>query len=73
MQRILLVVACILAAAMPALSQTLRISLRQDLDVRGSNPDHQLCRAHRSPGEPCDKLFDIDEKLNIRAPTRHRI
>ncbi len=33
MHRILLASACLIATAMPALSQTLRVSLRQDLDV----------------------------------------
>ena len=48
MRRILLAAACLVATAMPALAQTLRVSLRQDLDIPGSDADHQLRRAHRA-------------------------
>ena len=49
---------------MPAFSQTLRIALRQDLDVL----DPTLATTYVGRivfAGLCDKLFDIDEKLNI--------
>ena len=64
MRRILLAAACLVATAMPALSQTLRISLRQDLDLL----DPTLAPSYVGRivfAGLCDKLFDIDEKLNI--------
>jgi peptide/nickel transport system substrate-binding protein len=64
MRRLLLAAACVLATAMPALSQTLRIALRQDLDVL----DPTLATTYVGRivfAGLCDKLFDIDEKLNI--------
>ena len=64
MRRILLAAACLVATAMPALSQTLRIALRQDLDVL----DPTLATTYVGRivfAGLCDKLFDIDEKLNI--------
>ena len=64
MRRILLAAACLLATAMPAVSQTLRISLRQDLD----NLDPTLTTSYVARivlAGLCDKLFDIDEKLHI--------
>ena len=64
MRRLLLATACILATVMPAFSQTLRIALRQDLDVL----DPTLATTYVGRivfAGLCDKLFDIDEKLNI--------
>ena len=64
MRRILLPAACLLAMVMPALSQTLRISLRQDLDVLDPTLTTTYVARIVFAGL-CDKLFDIDEKLNI--------
>jgi peptide/nickel transport system substrate-binding protein len=64
MHRILLVATCLLATAMPALSQTLRISLRQDLDVLDPTLTTSYVARIVLAGL-CDKLFDIDGKLNI--------
>ncbi len=64
MHRILLAVACLVATAMPALSQTLRISLRQDLDVLDPTLTTSYVARIVLAGL-CDKLFDIDGKLNI--------
>ena len=64
MHRILLAVACLLATAVPALSQTLRISLRQDLDVLDPTLTTSYVARIVLAGL-CDKLFDIDGKLNI--------
>ena len=64
MRRLLLAAACVLVTAMPAFSQTLRIALRQDLDVL----DPTLATTYVGRivfAGLCDKLFDIDEKLNI--------
>jgi peptide/nickel transport system substrate-binding protein len=64
MRRLLLATACVLITAMPAFSQTLRIALRQDLDVL----DPTLATTYVGRivfAGLCDKLFDIDEKLNI--------
>ena len=64
MHRILLAAACLLATAMPALSQTLRVSLRQDLDVLDPTLTTSYVARIVLAGL-CDKLFDIDGKLNI--------
>ncbi len=64
MRRLLLAVVCIVSTALPATAQTLRISLRQDLDVL----DPTLATTYVGRivfAGLCDKLFDIDEKLNI--------
>jgi peptide/nickel transport system substrate-binding protein len=64
MRRLLLATACVLITAMPAFSQTLRIALAQDLDVL----DPTLATSYVGRivfAGLCDKLFDIDEKLNI--------
>ena len=68
MRRILLAAACLTATALstptPAFSQTLRIALRQDLDVM--DPTMATTYVGRIVfAGLCDKLFDIDEKLNI--------
>jgi peptide/nickel transport system substrate-binding protein len=63
-RRLLLAAACVAATASPALSQTLRIALRQDLDVL----DPTLATTYVGRivfAGLCDKLFDIDDKLNI--------
>jgi peptide/nickel transport system substrate-binding protein len=64
MHRILLAAVCVLATAMPAVSQTLRISLRQDLDVLDPTLTTSYVARIALAGL-CDKLFDIDEKLHI--------
>ncbi len=64
MRRILLATACLLITAMPAFSQTLRIALRQDLDVLDPTLSTTYVGRIVFAGL-CDKLFDIDEKLNI--------
>jgi peptide/nickel transport system substrate-binding protein len=64
MHRILLAAACLLATAMPAVSQTLRISLRQDLDVLDPTLTTSYVARIVLAGL-CDKLFDIDGKLHI--------
>jgi peptide/nickel transport system substrate-binding protein len=64
MRRLLLAATCVLLTAAPAVSQTLRIALRQDLDVL----DPTLATTYVGRivfAGLCDKLFDIDEKLNI--------
>jgi peptide/nickel transport system substrate-binding protein len=64
MRRLLLATAVVAVIAMPAFAQTLRISLRQDLDVL----DPTLATTYVGRivfAGLCDKLFDIDEKLNI--------
>ena len=64
MRRLILATACVLITAMPAFAQTLRIALRQDLDVL----DPTLATTYVGRivfAGLCDKLFDIDEKLNI--------
>src|SRR5277367_6371435 len=64
MHRILLAAACLLATAMPAVSQTLRVSLRQDLDVLDPTLTTSYVARIVLAGL-CDKLFDIDEKLHV--------
>src|SRR5690242_16884531 len=64
MRRFLLGAACALATAVPAVAQTLHVALRQDLDVM----DPTLATTYVGRivfAGLCDKLFDIDEKLNI--------
>ena len=64
MRRLLLAVVCIAATTLPAYAQTLRIALRQDLDVL----DPTLATTYVGRivfAGLCDKLFDIDDKLNI--------
>jgi peptide/nickel transport system substrate-binding protein len=64
MRRLLLAAACIVATVVPACAQTLRIALREDLDVL----DPTLATTYVGRivfAGLCDKLFDIDEKLNI--------
>jgi peptide/nickel transport system substrate-binding protein len=64
MRRMLLAGVCVLATVLPAWSQTLRIALRQDLDVL----DPTLATTYVGRivfAGLCDKLFDIDDKLNI--------
>ena len=64
MQRLLLAAVCILATALPSYAQTLRIALRQDLDVL----DPTLATTYVGRivfAGLCDKLFDVDEKLHI--------
>jgi peptide/nickel transport system substrate-binding protein len=64
MRRFLLAAACVLATAVPAAAQTLHVALRQDLDVL----DPTLATTYVGRivfAGLCDKLFDIDEKLNI--------
>ena len=68
MRRILLAAACLASAALsiatPVSAQTLRIALRQDLDVM--DPTMATTYVGRIVfAGLCDKLFDIDEKLNI--------
>jgi peptide/nickel transport system substrate-binding protein len=64
MHRILLAAAGLLATVMPALSQTLRVSLRQDLDVLDPTLTTSYVARIVLAGL-CDKLFDIDAKLHI--------
>jgi peptide/nickel transport system substrate-binding protein len=64
MQRILLAAAGLLMMAMPAVSQTLRISLRQDLDVLDPTLTTSYVARIVLAGL-CDKLFDIDEQLHV--------
>jgi len=64
MHRIVLVVACLLAMSVSAVPQTLRISLRQDMDVLDPTLTTSYVARIVLSGL-CDKLFDIDEKLNI--------
>jgi peptide/nickel transport system substrate-binding protein len=64
MHRILLAAVCVLATAMPAVSQTLRISLRQDMDVLDPTLTTSYVARIVLAGL-CDKLFDIDGKLHI--------
>jgi peptide/nickel transport system substrate-binding protein len=64
MRRLLLALACLLITAEPSFAQTLRIALRQDLDLL----DPTLATTYVGRivfAGLCDKLFDIDEKLNI--------
>jgi peptide/nickel transport system substrate-binding protein len=68
MRRILPTVACLALTALsipaPAFSQTLHIALRQDLDVMDPTTATTYVGRIVFAGL-CDKLFDIDEKLNI--------
>ena len=64
MRRCLLVAACLLVTTLPAFSQTLRVALRQDLDVMDPTTATTYVGRIVFAGL-CDKLFDIDEKLNI--------
>jgi len=64
MRRILLAAACVLPTLTPAYSQTLHIALRQDLDVMDPTTATTYVGRIVFAGL-CDKLFDIDEKLNI--------
>src|SRR5258708_27197103 len=64
MHRILLVAACLFAMAIPAVSQTLRVSLRQDLDVLDPTLTTSYVARIALAGL-CDKLFDIDARLNV--------
>jgi peptide/nickel transport system substrate-binding protein len=64
MRRLLLATACVLVTVVPAFSQTLRIALRQDLDVMDPTTATTYVGRIVFAGL-CDKLFDIDEKLNI--------
>jgi peptide/nickel transport system substrate-binding protein len=64
MRRLLLAAICIATTTLPAYAQTLRVALRQDLDVL----DPTLATTYVGRivfAGLCDKLFDIDEKLNI--------
>src|SRR5438309_10667192 len=64
MRRFLLAIVCIAATSLPADAQTLRIALRQDLDVL----DPTLAGTYVGRivfAGLCDKLFDIDENLQI--------
>jgi peptide/nickel transport system substrate-binding protein len=64
MRRLLLAAACVLATAAPSFAQTLHVALRQDLDVL--DPTLATTTVGRIVfAGLCDKLFDIDEKLNI--------
>src|SRR5215210_6952699 len=67
MRRFLLAAACAFTTVLSAASadaQTLRIALRQDLDVL--DPTIATTYVGRIVfAGLCDKLFDIDEKLNI--------
>ena len=64
MHRLALVFAFLLATAMPAISQTLRVSMRGDLDVLDPTLTTSYVARIVLAGL-CDKLFDIDEKLRI--------
>jgi peptide/nickel transport system substrate-binding protein len=64
MHRIVLAAACLLTLSMPAFPQTLRVSLRQDLDVLDPTLTTSYVARIVLAGL-CDKLFDIDEKLHI--------
>src|SRR5882672_4274425 len=64
MYRILLVAACLLATATQAVPQTLRVSLRTDLDVLDPTLTTSYVARIVLSGL-CDKLFDIDGKSNI--------
>jgi len=64
MRRCLLAAACLLVTTLPALSQTLHVALRQDLDVMDPTTATTYVGRIVFAGL-CDKLFDIDEKLNI--------
>ena len=64
LRRLLLALGCMLALAAGASAQTLRIGLAEDPDVL----DPTLARSFVGRivfSALCDKLFDIDEKLDI--------
>ncbi len=64
MRRTLLAAACLLTFSAAAQAQTLRIALREDLDVL----DPTLARSYVGRivfAGLCDKLFDLNEKLEI--------
>ena len=64
MRRVILAALCVAALAAPASAQTLNIGLRQDPDVLdptlGSSYVGRIVYAAM-----CDKLFDLDAKLDI--------
>src|SRR5271165_1563379 len=64
MCRILLVAAWLVAAVIPAVPQTLRVSLRQDLDVLDPTLTTSYVARIVLAGL-CDKLFDIDAKAHV--------
>jgi peptide/nickel transport system substrate-binding protein len=64
MRRCLLAAACLLVTTLPAFAQTLHVALRQDLDVMDPTTATTYVGRIVFAGL-CDKLFDIDEKLNI--------
>ena len=64
MRRLLMIACAVVALSHVASAQTLRIVLREDTDI----VDPTLTRTYVGRIEfagLCDKLFDIDEKLNI--------
>src|SRR5882762_4203409 len=64
MRRFVLAIACVLGTVVPGFAQTLHVALRQDLDPL----DPTLATTYVGRivfAGLCDKLFDIDEKLNI--------
>jgi peptide/nickel transport system substrate-binding protein len=64
MRRFVLAIACVLGTVVPGFAQTLHVALRQDLDPM----DPTLATTYVGRivfAGLCDKLFDIDEKLNI--------
>jgi peptide/nickel transport system substrate-binding protein len=64
MRRCLLAAACLLVTTLPAFAQILHVALRQDLDVMDPTTATTYVGRIVFAGL-CDKLFDIDEKLNI--------
>ena len=71
LQRLVLIFACTVVATVGAHAQTLRIGLAEDPDVL----DPTLARTFVGRivfAALCDKLFDIDEKLQHRAAARDR-
>ncbi|HEX3404491.1 MAG TPA: ABC transporter substrate-binding protein [Acetobacteraceae bacterium] len=64
MRRCLLAAACLLVTTLPAFAQTLHVALREDLDVMDPTTATTYVGRIVFAGL-CDKLFDIDEKLNI--------
>jgi peptide/nickel transport system substrate-binding protein len=64
MHRILLAAACLIAMTMPVVAQTLRISLRQDLDVLDPTLTTSYVARIVLAGL-CDKLFDVDATLHV--------
>src|SRR5882762_8436214 len=64
MRRFVLAIACVLGTVVPGFAQTLHVALRQDLDPL--DPTIATTYVGRIVfAGLCDKLFDIDEKLNI--------